>query len=80
MKVYQLVLINLTCKLNGSFHFPFLPKPILKWIKSVLERVFSSTMSLNLSRVQVLDGGMGSLIENLGYDINSTEAWGSGFF
>lgn len=33
---------------------------------------------LDLSRVQILDGGMGSLIENLGYDCSSTPAWSSG--
>ncbi|KAI6176809.1 Homocysteine S-methyltransferase 1 [Aphelenchoides bicaudatus] len=33
---------------------------------------------LDLTRVQILDGGMGSLIEYLGYDCSSTDAWGSG--
>lgn len=33
---------------------------------------------LDLTRLQILDGGMGSLIENLGYDCSSTVAWSSG--
>jgi S-methylmethionine-dependent homocysteine/selenocysteine methylase len=38
----------------------------------------SLTGQLDLSRLQILDGGMGSLIESLGYDCSSTAAWSSG--
>jgi S-methylmethionine-dependent homocysteine/selenocysteine methylase len=33
---------------------------------------------LDLTRLQILDGGMGSLIESLGYNCSSTIAWSSG--
>jgi homocysteine S-methyltransferase len=33
---------------------------------------------LDLNKIHVLDGGMGSLIESLGYNCSSTAVWSSG--
>lgn len=38
----------------------------------------SFSSDLDLSRVRILDGGLGSAIEHNGYDCSSTDAWSSG--
>lgn len=89
IKFYQLVLINLL--VSDRFHFlplidicwkgavrSFLNTKCLRTIKPFGCRKMAFADQLDLTRLQILDGGMGSLIENLGYDCSSTVAWSSG--